>query len=78
MNFAFFDQQPIGRVVGHRTPPPVGVPPTPESRAAFDTWARRRTRVPKGVIRYTDHDEMARDRERWQTDAIVDSLRKLG
>ena len=78
MSEVFPDQQPIGRIVGRRVRPPAGVPPSRETRTALDAWARRLSRVPKGVIRYANHDEMERDRQRWQTEAIVATLRTRG
>lgn len=65
------DQQPIGRVIGKRITPPPGVLPNAEARAAMDANARYRTRVPKGIYFYASHEEMARDRERWTLDAIL-------
>lgn len=73
MGFVPPDQQPIARTIGRRIRPPVGTPPSPEARAALDTWANRRTRAPKGVFRYRSHDEMLRDRERWRVQALVDA-----
>ena len=78
MSSAWPDQQPIARTVGSRRQPPVGVPPSAEARAALDTWANRLTRAPKGVFRYASHDDMARDREHWQTRAIVETQRSRG
>lgn len=78
MSSAWPDQQPIARVVGRRVEPPVGVPPSREARAAHDTFARRLTRAPKGVFRYAGHDEMARDRERWRIEAMVEVVRARG
>ena len=78
MSFIFPDQQPIARTVGRRTQPPAGAPPSPAARAALDSFASRRTRAPKGVFRYTSHDELARDRERWRIDAIVHAQRSRG
>ena len=78
MSVAIPDQQPIARVVGRRVRAPAGVSPSRDARTALDTWARRLTRVPKGVIRYANHDDMERDRQRWQTEAIVATLRARG
>lgn len=72
------DQQPIGRTVGRREQAPAGVPPSPEARAASDSWANRLTRTPKGVYRYSNHDEMERDRERWLALAVADTVRARG
>jgi hypothetical protein len=65
------DQQPIGRTIGKRVPPPPGTFPSAEARAAMDSHARYRTRAPKGVFFYNSHEEMTRDRERWTVDAMV-------
>ena len=70
------DQQPIGRVIGKRITPPPGRLPSAEARAAMDANARHRTRVPKGIIFYGDHEEMIRDRERWTIEAIVQKQRE--
>ena len=78
MSLAYFDQQPIGRTVGRRTQRPIGVPPSREARAALDTWAKRLTRVPKGIYRYSNHDDMERDRDRWQVAAMVATVRARG
>jgi hypothetical protein len=65
------DQQPIQRIVGRRVAPPPGALPTPEARAAMALNARYVTRAPKGIFFYKDHEEMARDRERWAIDAVI-------
>jgi len=69
------DQQPIAKTVGHRVPPPVGAPPTAEARAAWSAMAAYLTRVPKGVFIYDSHDEMTRDRERWEAEAVAGRMR---
>ena len=78
MGIDYFEQQPIGRTVGRRVPPRAGVPPSREARAALDTWAKRLTRVPKGIYRYSNHDDMERDRDRWQIATVVETLRSRG
>ena len=75
MKPAASDQQPIARTVGRRVPPPIGVPPTVEARAAWISLAAYRTGVPKGVFVYSSHAEMTSDRERWLVDAMVDRKR---
>jgi hypothetical protein len=65
------DQQPIGRVVGKRRAPPIGVMPDARSRAAMAANANYRTRAPKGIFFYGSHEEMARDRERWTLEAVL-------
>ena len=64
------DQQPIQRIVGKRAPPPPGVLPSPEARAAMTANARYITRAPKGIFFYKNHEEMIRDRERWTVNAM--------
>jgi hypothetical protein len=71
MKSRLHDQQPIARTVGHRTPPPVGTPPTAEARAAWSAMAAYQTRAPKGVFIYESHEEMSRDRERWAAEALA-------
>ena len=78
MGFSFPDQQSIARTVGRRTQAPVGAPPSKEVRVALDSFANRLTRAPKGVFRYASHEEMQRERERWQIQAIVDAQRSRG
>lgn len=65
------DQQPVRRVVGRRVSPPPGTAPNEATRSAMDANARYRTRAPKGLFFYESHDQMARDRERWTVDAVV-------
>lgn len=65
------DQQPVERTIGRRTPAPIGMPPTPEARAAWTAMAAYRTRAPKGVFIYRSHAAMAHDRERWAAEAIA-------
>ncbi len=71
MTKPIFDQQPIARTVGRREPQPVGCPPSPEARSAWNAMAEYRTRAPKGVFVYRRHDEMVRDRERWLAEAMA-------
>jgi hypothetical protein len=68
---AYNDQQPIQRIVGKRRPPPPGALPSAQARAALSAMAQYRTRAPKGVFFYSNHDEMERDRERWTVEAVV-------
>jgi hypothetical protein len=65
------DQQPIQRVVGKRRAPPIGTMPSAEARAALSAMANYRTRAPKGIFFYANHEEMQRDRERWTVEAVV-------
>ena len=72
------DQQPIARTVGKRVQESIGVPPSPQARAAWDALATGRTRVPKGVYRYADHEAMTRDWERWTIAGIVERTGSRG
>jgi len=74
----YFEQQPIGRTVGRRTLPRAGALPSAETRAAMDSWANRLTRAPKGVFRYSNHDDMERDRDRWLAAAMAEAVRTRG
>ena len=60
------------RVAGRRVPPPTGVLPSPEARAAMTRMASYLTRAPKGIFRYKSHEEANRDREKWQLAAMID------
>jgi hypothetical protein len=53
------------RVVGRRQRPPIGEPPSQGARDAMDTLHRRGVRAPKGIFRYSSHDEANRDWEAW-------------
>ena len=65
------DQQPIGRVIGRRVSPPPGQFPSAAVRAAMDANLLYRTRVPKGIFVYHNHEEMTRDRELWTLEAML-------
>jgi hypothetical protein len=65
------DQQSIRRVIGTRVAAPPGKLPSEAARSAMDSNARYRTRAPKGLFFYESHEQMARDRERWTVEAIV-------
>jgi len=65
------DQQPIQRVIGRRISPPSGRFPSAATRAAMDANLLYRTRVPKGIFIYQNHEDMTRDRELWTLDAIL-------
>jgi hypothetical protein len=69
------DDMRFSRVVGRRRPAEPGTPPAPLAREAMTRMARYRTRMPKGVFVYANHDEANRDRERWIVDAIVEARR---
>jgi len=72
MNRALVDQQPTMKTIGRRSPPPVGVPPGPEARAAWNAMAAYRTRVPKGIFVYRSHADMERDRDHWTAQAVLE------
>jgi hypothetical protein len=74
MEHEVFDQQPIIRTVGRRRTPPIGVPPEPQARAAWDALAAYRTRAPKGVYRYRSHADMQRDRDAWNARAVAERV----
>jgi len=65
------------RVVGRRRPRPFGVPLTAEARAALESLQPRRTRAPKGIFLYANHEEMDADRLRWTVAAMVERARGL-
>ncbi|HEY4646827.1 MAG TPA: hypothetical protein VIH25_11170 [Steroidobacteraceae bacterium] len=65
------DQQPTRLVVGRRRSRQ-GRLLTASDRARLTQLAQYRTRVPKGVIIYTSHEEMEADRLRWTVDAMVE------
>jgi hypothetical protein len=60
------------RVARRRVPPPSGVLPSLEARAAMTRMANYLTCAPKGIFRYKSHEEANRDREKWQVAAIID------
>jgi hypothetical protein len=62
-------------IVGKRSRPPVGGPPSAAARAALDAIAHGRTRVPKGIFLYQSHAEMEADRLRWTVEAMVERAR---
>jgi hypothetical protein len=72
------DQQPIQRVIGRRIPPPSGKFPSAAVRAAMDANLRYRTRAPKGIFRYQNHEDMTRDREKWTLEAMLARRRDRG
>ena len=65
------DQQPIRRVVGRRVTPPPGQFPSAATRTAMDANLNYRTRAPKGIFFYRNHEEMTRDRESWTLEAML-------
>jgi hypothetical protein len=78
MSFIPPDQQPIFRTVGRRTRAPAGIPPSRQARDALDALANRLTHAPKGVFRYSNHDEMERDRDLWRALCVVETVRARG
>jgi hypothetical protein len=69
------DQQPFARTVGRREASPIGMVPTREARAAWDSMSNAVTGAPKGLFRYDNHAEMTRDREAWAAAAMVGRAR---
>jgi hypothetical protein len=66
-------QQPISRTVGRRRQRQIGDGlPSQAERDAMTAMAQYRTRAPKGVYSYANHDEMEADLVRWTVDRIVD------
>lgn len=59
------------RVVGRRSSPALGVPPSPAARRALASLATYRTAAPKGVFVYSNHADMAADRVRWTVARMV-------
>jgi hypothetical protein len=59
------------RIVGRRSRPPIGEPPSAEARRAHASLLQYRTRAPKGIFIYRSHEEMEADRMRWTVEAIV-------
>ncbi len=60
------------RVVGRRSRPPVGEPPSEEAQRAHASLLEYRTRAPKGIFIYRNHEEMEADRLRWTVEAMVE------
>ena len=60
------------RVIGRRSRPPIGEPPSAEARQAHASLLRYSTRAPKGIFIYRNHEEMEADRLRWTVDAMVE------
>jgi hypothetical protein len=59
------------RVIGKRRLRAGEGPPSREARAAMDQMGRYRTRAPKGIFIYPNHEQANTDRERWLVDAMV-------
>ena len=64
------------RIIGRRSRPAPGQPPSAEARGALATLVQVRTCAPKGVFVYRSHDEMEADRMRWTVQAIVEHERR--
>ena len=64
------------RIIGHRKPRGIGQPgpPTSQEQAWLSSFARRRTRVPKGIFRYRSHEEANADWERWNAELVAATL----
>jgi hypothetical protein len=64
------------RQVGRRRRSPrsnatsLGQPPPPAARAALAQMAQYRTRVPKGVFIYANHEAANQDWERWRIETM--------
>jgi hypothetical protein len=74
---AFMKRDPITgevflRVVGRRSRPPVGAPPSEEAQRAHASLLAYRTRAPKGIFFYRSHEEMEADRLRWTVEAMIE------
>jgi hypothetical protein len=63
------------QVIGRRQRPPIGEPPTEEAQRAHASLLQYRTRAPKGVFLYDNHEQMDADRLRWTVEAMVDRAR---
>ena len=60
------------RIVGRRSRPPIGEPPSAEARQAHASLLAYQTRAPKGIFIYRSHEEMEADRLRWTVEAMVE------
>jgi hypothetical protein len=61
------------RVVGRRKQPAIGEVPNREVRRAMDALHGRGVRAPKGVFRYSNHEEANRDWDEWIANAMAAS-----
>ena len=59
------------RVVGKRSAPGIGAPPSPQARRALASLGKYRTCTPKGIFIYDCHADMDEDRVRWTVERIV-------
>lgn len=65
----------FARVVGRRSRPSIGEPPTLEAQRAHASMLQYRTRAPKGIFIYRTPEAMDADRLRWTVEAMVESAR---
>jgi hypothetical protein len=70
------NQQPIGRTIGRRRQAE-GLPDA-RAREAWTQMAQYRTRAPKGIFFYKNHEEMSADRLKWTVDAMVEQAKGRG
>lgn len=64
------------RIIGRRKPRDMGepAPPTRQEQIWLASFARRRTRVPKGVFRYRSHEEANADWDRWHAELVAETV----
>ncbi len=63
------------RVIGKRTQLPYGLEhPTKKEREWLISLSKFRTRVPKGIFRYKNHEEANKDWDRWIVEKLKDGL----
>ncbi len=67
---------PIVRTVGRRSQAPAGTLPSAAARSALTAMAQYRTRAPKGIFFYRNHEEMDADRLRWTVEAMVERAKR--
>jgi len=70
------NDQEFSRTLGRRTNRHIGPlrPPTDQEREWVRRMARKRTRVPKGVYRYTSMEQANLDWERWHAEMVEESV----
>jgi hypothetical protein len=63
----------MNRVIGKRIQREIGplAPPTREEQEWLASFAKRCTRVPKGIFRYPSHEEANADWERWNAELVA-------
>lgn len=60
------------RIIGKRERPPIGEPPSEAAQRAHASLLEYRTRAPKGIFIYRNHEEMEADRLKWTVEAMVE------